>query len=254
MQKDNVKIKDNITISDEINVINSIVSAYFTDGEYTPYYAEMAEIIAMATNFLDGVTFDKDDLVYDAVLNNPDLYALILKFYYNIDKTEDAARQNTENASYINIHNRIINHVRDIVEYKKQKMINTNSEIEYLKDLISNQNNTLATLNEFLNVIIDTLGNFSKLNLQSLSPDDMNIAVDFMKSLKDKNITETTLANAIRKAANKHKMPNTKIYEEQRARISEQQEQLREKESEIQDLRKWKREHEARNVLSKPSK
>ena len=254
MKKNNAKIKDVITVIDEINVTNAIFNSYFRNGEYTPYYSGMSEVIAIATNFLDGVEFDKNDLIYDSVLGDPELYSLVLRFYYNIEGTGEAAKQNAENGLYINIRNRIAGNVRDMVEYEKQKRIHENSEIEELKKLIADQNYSLSLLNEFINVVIDTFGNFSKLNLQSLSSDDMNMAIEFMQSLKDKNITETTLANAIRKAANKHKMPNTKIYEEQRARISEQQEQLREKESEIQDLRKWKREHEARNVLVNPSK
>lgn len=254
MKKNNAKIKDVITVIDEINVTNAIFNSYFRNGEYTPYYSGMAEVIAIATNFLDGVEFDKNDLIYDSVLGDPELYSLVLRFYYNIEDAEEAAKQNAENGLYINIRNRIAGNVRDMVEYEKQKRIHENSEIEELKKLIADQNYSLSLLNEFINVVIDTFGNFSKLNLQSLSSDDMNMAIEFMQSLKDKDITEATLANAIRKAANKHKMPNTKIYEEQRARISEQQEQLREKESEIQDLRKWKREHEARNVLVNPSK
>lgn len=254
MKKNNAKIKDVITVIDEINVTNAIFNSYFRNGEYTPYYSGMSEVIAIATNFLDGVEFDKNDLIYDSVLGDPELYSLVLRFYYNIEDTEEAAKQNAENGLYINIHNRIAANVRDMVEYEKQKRIHANTEIEDLKQLIADQNYSLSLLNEFINVVIDTFGNFSKLNLQSLSSDDMNMAIEFMQSLKDKNITETTLANAIRKAANKHKMPNSKIYEEQQARISEQQEQLREKESEIQDLRKWKREHEARNVLVNPSK
>lgn len=254
MKKNNAKIKDVITVIDEINVTNAIFNSYFRNGEYTPYYSGMAEVIAIATNFLDGVEFDKNDLIYDSVLGDPELYSLVLRFYYNIEDTEEAAKQNAENGLYINIRNRIAGNVRDMVEYEKQKRIHANTEIEDLKQLIADQNYSLSLLNEFINVVIDTFGNFSKLNLQSLSPDDMNMAIEFMQSLKDKDITEATLANAIRKAANKHKMPNSKIYEEQRARISEQQEQLREKESEIQDLRKWKREHEARNVLVNLSK
>ena len=44
MKKDIVKIKDNISIVDEITAIKSIVDYYFTDGEYTPYFAEIAKI------------------------------------------------------------------------------------------------------------------------------------------------------------------------------------------------------------------
>ena len=75
-----------------------------------------------------------------------------------------------------------------------------------------------------------------------------------MGNLKDKNITETTLANAMKKVVKSHKVPNTKIYEGQRERIEEQQKQLEEKEKEIAELRHWRREHEVRNVLSDAKK
>ena len=123
MKKNNAKIKDVITVIDEINVTNAIFNSYFRNGEYTPYYSRMAEVIAIATNFLDGVEFDKNDLIYDSVLGDPELYSLVLRFYYNIEDTEEAAKQNAENGLYINIHNRIAANVRDMVEYEKQKRI-----------------------------------------------------------------------------------------------------------------------------------
>ena len=39
MKKTNIRIKD-ITLVDQINAIERIVSSYFVDGEYTPYYAD----------------------------------------------------------------------------------------------------------------------------------------------------------------------------------------------------------------------
>ena len=87
--------------------------------------------------------------------------------------------------------------------------------------------------------------------MSSLSPSDMNTALDFMKQLNDTDITEETLANAARKAADQFKLPESDIIEGQRKRIAEQQKQLTEKETEITELRKWKSEQEARNVKRK---
>ena len=74
--------------------------------------------------------------------------------------------------------------------------------------------------------------------------------MEFVKNMQDKNITETTLANAMKKVVTAYKVPNTKIYEGQRERIAEQQKQLQEMNKELTDLRKWKKEHEAYNVVS----
>lgn len=65
MKKENMRIKENITISDQINVINYITDYYFTDGEYTPYYAGIAKIEAIALFFINGVKFDGDEYVYE---------------------------------------------------------------------------------------------------------------------------------------------------------------------------------------------
>ena len=54
MKKTNIRIKD-ITLVDQINAIERIVSSYFVDGEYTPYYADQALVVAIVDNFIDGV-------------------------------------------------------------------------------------------------------------------------------------------------------------------------------------------------------
>lgn len=248
MKKDNIKIKENITIIDEINAIESIVSFYFTDDEYTPYYADIAEINAIARFFLDGIEFDENDNIANIVLNDPEIYDLVLKFYFDIADTDEAKNQNKENERYINIWRRVTSHVQDMVDFEKQKRVYSNQLSNDLQLLISQQNNSLSTLNEFLNVVIDTFGNFSKLNLQELTSENVSTVIDFMSQLKDKNITETTLANALKKVANKHKVPNSKIYEEQRQRISEQQRQLISKNDEISKLKKQIKKLDAFNV------
>lgn len=217
MRKNNVKIKDNITIVDEISAIQSIVEYYFTDGEYTPYYADMAKTTVVAQNFLDGVEFEAEDYVYECVMTNDDLYKCVNKFLVSSAIKSDA--------QYYNRMERIMKQVEDIVEFKKQKLIHNTDAFSIVGDMC------LA--------IKDILDNYIQ---------NTEIANKFIEDLKESGITEETLTNAVRNAANKFQMPESDVIEGQRQRIAEQQKQLQEKETEIQDLRKWKREHMARNV------
>ena len=222
MKKENVKIKSNITIVDEISTIQSIVEYYFTDDEYTPYYADMAKITAVAQNFLDGVEFEAEDYVYECVMTNDDLYKCVNKFLVSSAIKSDA--------QYYNRMERIMKQVEDIVEFKKQKLIHGSDTIKAIGDLCDS--------------VTTVLNNIAEMN----SPENIQMAKEFMEEIKKNGITEETLANAARKAANQFKLPENDVIEGQRKRIAEQQEQLQEKETEIQDLRKWKREHMARNV------
>lgn len=226
MKKNNVKIKKNISIVDEITTINSIVDYYFTDGEYTPYYSEMGKVTAIAQNFLDGVKFDEADYIYECVMTNEDLYRCVNKFISpSVSKTD---------MQYFNRMEQIMNTVDDIVEFRKQKLIH-NSD-------------AFSIVGEMCQVIVDSLSNIANLNIQAITPENIQIAKEFMNEIRDKDITEETLASAVRKAADQFKLPENDVIEGQCKRIAEQQEQLQEKETEIQDLRKWKQEHMVRNV------
>ena len=77
MKKTNPMIKLDITLIDKINAVECIVASYFTNGEYTPYYAEMAETIAIVTYFIEGIEFDKDESIYDAVITDEEIMNLI---------------------------------------------------------------------------------------------------------------------------------------------------------------------------------
>lgn len=217
MKKENVKIKSNITIVDEISTIQSIVEYYFTDGEYTPYYADMAKTTAVAQNFLDGVEFEAEDYVYECVMTNDDLYKCVNKFLVPSAIKSDA--------QYYNRMERIMKYVEDIVEFKKQKLIHNTDAFGIVGDMCM--------------ALKDIMDSYTQ---------NAELAKGFMEDLKESGITEETLTNAVRNAADQFKMPESDVIEGQRNRIAEQQAQLQEKEAEIQDLRKWKREYMARNV------
>lgn len=219
MKKDNVRVKSDITIVDEITAIESMVSYYFTDNEYTPYYADMAKVTVIAENFLDGVEFESEDFIYQLVMENDDIYECVKKFL------EIPTSQDKENIDCYVRMERIMKQVEDVVEFKKQKLIHNSDAFAIVGDMC------LA--------VKDILDNYAK---------NSEIAQKFISDLQESGINEETLTNAVRNAADQFKIPESEIIEGQRKRIAEQQEQLQEKEAEIQDLRKWKREHMARNV------
>ena len=219
MKKDNVRVKSDITIVDEITAIESIVSYYFTDNEYTPYYADMAKVTVIAENFLDGVEFESEDYVYQLVMESDDIYECVKKFI-EIPNSQDREDVNC----YIHMQ-KIMKHVKDIVEFKKQKLIH-NSD-------------AFSVVGEMCLAVKDIIDNYTK---------NTELAKEFISDLKESGINEETLANAVRKAADQFKLPENDVIEGQRKRIEDQQKQLQEKESKIQELQTWKREHMARNV------
>lgn len=224
MKKDNVRVKSDITIVDEIAVIEGMVSYYFTDNEYTPYYVDMAKVTVIAENFLDGVEFESEDYVYQLVMENDDIYECVNKFL-KIPTSQDKESVDC----YVRME-KIMKQVDDVVEFKKQKLIHGSDTIKAIGDLCDS--------------VTSVLNNISEMN----SPENIQMAKEFMEEIKKNGITEETLASAARKAADQFKLPESDVIEGQRQRIAEQQEQLKEKEAEIQELRKWRREYMVRNV------
>lgn len=212
MKKENVKIKDTITFVDEITAVKEIVSAIFTDDGYTPYYRDMATTIAIAKNFLDGIVFEEHDHVYAQVMSDDELSALIQKFYKS---------PLSKNAiDYKTVLDRVNDFVDDCVEFEKQKIIHGKYELQSIAKLCD--------------MIVDVIG---------IMPETINFGKEFIQKMENKEISEETLTNVMKTIVSEHKMPETEIYEEQRKRIAEQQSLLEEKENEIVELRKWKKEH-----------
>lgn len=210
MKKNNVKIKDTITIADDISVIQTIVQYCFADGEYTPYFAEPAKIIAAAQNYLEGVEFEEDDDILKSVMEDDDIYKCVEMF---ITPSEDEA-----SAKYYKRMEDIMKCAGDIVEFRKQKLIHNSDAFSILGEMC-------LAVKDILSACIENAG----------------LAKAFMSNLQESGITEETLANALRKAADKFVPATNDIIEAQRERIEEQQKQLQEKEAEIQELtkRRW---------------
>ena len=148
MKKENMRIKENITISDKINVINYIIDYYFTDGEYTPYYAGIAKIEAIALYFIDGVEFNDDD-VYECVENDKELRTLVHKFCYDVANGNVAKKHNTDNRKYIDVMRFVIENVNEKLEFEKQKRIHCTDE----------KNRTMKDINDVMEELVELAKN-----------------------------------------------------------------------------------------------
>lgn len=238
MIKNNPKIKDNITIVDKINAIESFVSSYFTEDEnngnvtkYTPYYSEIAETYAIVENFLDGIEIEDED-TKDTLMEDEDVFNLIKKFYYNIEETDGAKKENEENFEYISIMNFVKHNVEEIVEFKKQQLVHRDEE---LRQKLALGSKSLEKISYFFEVIGDALYNFSKLDLQLLKPENAELLKNVLLKLKDSNMTEESIANIIKGAVG---------FDLDKAA----QDIINDKNKQIFELQKYKALYEARNV------
>lgn len=174
----NMKIKDDITFLDRVNAAEFITSYHFIGGNYTPYYKEIGEVEGVIKYFLEGVEFEEGESLYETYLTNENLNKLVNMFIVNDKYTTD----------YAVIMQWVRENVSKLVEYEKQKLIHHNED--------------LTKIVAAAEVIIDTLGNFSKLNISKLSDEDMETSLKFMKLLTESGVSEESMTNAFRKAAN----------------------------------------------------
>ena len=169
MKKGKIEIKKNISMVDKVNAINLIVSSYFTNGEYTPYYSDMAQVMAVVTYFIEGIEFDEGEDIYDAVMQDEELVDIVHDVLF-----DDDMMFIKENA-------------RDKVEFLKQQIIHSHADTDKII--------------EACNVVIDSLSNFSKLNIKEMKKEDMqNASVALEKLASTDNLTPETLSDVLKNA------------------------------------------------------
>ena len=214
MKKNNMRIKENITIFDQANAIEKIVSSCFTNNIYTPYYRNRGEVIAIIMNFIDGVEFEEKEDVYNAYLEDDELQNLVI---------------NTKHATDWQF-------IEAMVDDK----------LAFMKDVIVHSHPDLDKIVNAANVIIDSLENFSKLKIADLSEENIKDAVTVIHRLADSGIelNQDTITTIVKDAAN---FDLGKAAEEI---IDEKNKQLREKDKQIANFKKYKDLHDARNVVS----
>lgn len=125
MRKINPQLKNEytLTMQDEINAIRTIADMFFVDIkddegnivgiEYTPYYEKIGQVKAIARFLINGIEFEKDEDIYDAVINEKDVRPLIDMVLLPYDK-------DFKNITYQQkIFADIMDKVYDIVSYRK---------------------------------------------------------------------------------------------------------------------------------------
>ena len=175
----NLKIKDDLSFMDYVDAIQYISSYYFIGGRYTPYYKDIGEVEGVIKYFIEGIEFGIDDSMYEAYLKNEQLRELVDKFI--VDSSKFAT-------DYTRVMKWIRENVSDIVEFEKQRIIH--------------HNDSLDRIVEFCDIAIDLFRKLSEININSLSDENLKVAIDFMKQLQQSGISEKSLTNAFRTAAN----------------------------------------------------
>ena len=213
MKKGKIEIKKNISMVDKVNAINLIVSSYFTNGEYTPYYSKMAEVMAVVTYFIEGIEFEEGEDIYNAVMQDEELVDIVHDVLFDDDMIF------------------IKNNARDKVKFLKQQIIHSHADTDRII--------------EACNVIIDSLENFSKLNIKEMKKEDMqNASIVLEKLASNNNLTPEVISNVLKDAVGFNMDKETEEI------LDSKNEQIRGLKEENKELRKYKALWESRNAAS----
>ena len=217
MKKGKIEIKKNISMVDKVNAINLIVSSYFTDGEYTPYYSDMAQVMAVVTYFIEGIEFEEGEDIYNAVMQDEELVDIVHDVLFDDDMIF------------------IKNNARDKVKFLKQQIIHSHADTDRII--------------EACNVIIDSLENFSKLNIKEMKKEDMqNASIVLEKLASNDNLTPEVISNVLKDAV------GFKMDEATEEILDAKNEQIRGLKEENKELRKYKALWESRNTAASSDK
>ena len=170
MKKNNVRIKENITLVDKINAYEDIVSSYFVDGEYDPYYSIVGQETAIITYFIEGIELEDNDLIDECISNDEELQMII------------------RTVSSSSVMKEVMDMVKDKVDFMKQSIIHSRPNLD--------------TIVEAANIIIDSLDNFSKMDFSIMSQENIELAKNVMTKINDSDVelTQESLAEIIKNA------------------------------------------------------
>ncbi len=224
MLKDNMRIKESITLQDRINAIETIVSFYFMDGDYTPYYKDEGEISAVIRNFIDGIEFEKGESVFAAYYNDEDLRKLVNVFilkpvFKDTDDEEEKKTQDSIRECY-DMMEIIREYVADKVEFEKQKYLHANPDLDKI---------VMAA-----DAIIDSFENFSRMNFEILTPENLEKAQRIFNKISESGFEFTTenIINVIKDASSFNMDEATKeIVDAKNSEIRELKEKIKKLES-----------------------
>ena len=219
-----LNIKENITPDTIAEVIEYISNACFVSGTYNPYYQSFAERMAIVQYFLDGIEFEDGDSLF-VICELDDVKKLINKFYGD--------ERFSEQAKLMNI---IRENVKEVVDYKKQRMIHGADALESIAKAVEKFDNYISDLGV-------VLGNLASLDWSNINKEDIESSRAIIEKIasSDFELNEQTLAKVIKDAAN---------FDVDKA----SQEIIDAKNKQIEELQKrnalLEKQHDARNVLA----
>ena len=219
-----LKIKENIAPDVVAEVIEYISNACFIGGTYNPYYQSFAERMAIVQYFLDGIEFEDGDSLF-VICELDDVKKLINKFYGD--------ERFSEQAKLMNI---IRENVKEVVDYKKQRMIHGADALESIAKAVEKFDNYISDLGV-------VLGNLASLDWSNINKEDIESSRAIIEKIasSDFELNEQTLAKVIKDAAN---------FDVDKA----SQEIIDAKNKQIEELQKrnalLEKQHDARNVLA----
>lgn len=182
MKVKNPRIKKNISLVDKINVIENTILYAFNDGKYTPYYIDLGLRTSIAEFLLDGVTFEKDDDIYNLTLTSKKIKPLVDKFYSD-------ERVDEETIYCMDIKSDIDAQIEDIMEVEKQAFIHKSDSLEILYN----------GLNMLIENVLNAVEYFNR-QTSVLTSDDIANASKLMSSISDGTISRDAIAEIVRKA------------------------------------------------------
>ena len=171
-----LKIKENIAPDVIAEVIEYISNACFIGGTYNPYYQSFAERMAIVQYFLDGIEFEDGDSLF-VICELDDVKKLINKFYGD--------ERFSEQAKLMNI---IRENVKEVIDYKKQRMIHGADALESIAKAVEKFDNYISDLGV-------VLGNLASLDWGNINKEDIESSRAIIEKIasSDFELNEQTL-------------------------------------------------------------
>lgn len=184
MKIENLKVKENIGADEIVGAIEYISNACFANGGYNPYFLQYGQKMAIFNFFIEGVELEEGDTIFNAI-NHPDIKRLISKFFGDVRVSKEAV-----------IMNDVMTNAKEVIEFKKQRLIHGADAIEYIATAI-------GRIDKYVGDLDTALGNLVNFDWSSVNAEDIEVTRDILKKLKESGIelSMDTIADVIKKAA-----------------------------------------------------
>lgn len=164
MKKTAMKLKESLTLTEKVMAINNIVSSNFMDDDYTPYYDKLGRITTIIKYFINGIELEDEDNLLELYNSDNEMRDIV----------DSVLHGNIDNDTLEDDWLFVMMQAADKIDFMKRKLIHHNYDLEKIVDAA--------------NIIIDSLENFSKLQLGELTPEIIQTGMTVMKKLADNNV------------------------------------------------------------------